>query len=138
MGRCRGIGGVRTALRALVGEDVGERQAGKGARFRSDVLAVLDALLGPRRDVRSGQMFGQPGYFVGRRLFACVYGDGVALKLPAEALAGLNGSPECRPFAPWNRGPMRQWVLLVRPRAEDYLADADLLEQSITFVGDAA
>jgi len=55
------------------------------------VLAALKELLSPLDDVALGQMMGHPSFFHApeggrRKMFACVWGLGVALKLRRTCL----------------------------------------------------
>lgn len=95
--------------------------------------AELRALLAIYPEVREGRMFGHPAWFVGRRMFACVYGDGVGLKLPeAEATALLKRAGVVR-FQPYGKAPMREWVQVNRKRPADYRRDRATLEAAIRY-----
>jgi hypothetical protein len=43
---------------------------------------VLDEMLLNLPGAKAGKMFGLPGYWTGGKLFACLFGPGVGLKLP--------------------------------------------------------
>ncbi len=75
-----------------------------------DILIVLNRLLGKRVDVTQGNMFGFPAFYTGGKLFACVYGDGVGLKLPEQVIQGLQGKPGITPFRPYGRPKMKEWI----------------------------
>ena len=97
--------------------------------------AELRALLSVYPEVREGRMFGHPAWFVGRRMFACVYGDGVGLKLPeAEAAALLKRATVVR-FQPYGKAPMREWIQVNRARPADYRRDRATLETAIRHAG---
>ena len=83
-------------------------------------------------------MFGLPAFYVAGKLFACVYGDGVGLKLPAERVAALLDRPGVAPFRPYGKPAMRQWIQLTRSSADDYAGDLELLLESARFVGERA
>ncbi len=56
-------------------------------------------------------MFGVPAWCVSGRVFVCVWGPGVGLRLPkahAESIAGVEG---VAPFCPFGRAPMSGWLL---------------------------
>lgn len=59
--------------------------------------------------VCEGKMFGVPGFFVGRKLFACVYGDVVGVKVTEERASRLLEDPRFEPFRPYGKQ-MRAWV----------------------------
>lgn len=48
---------------------------------------ILDSLVLNMPGVEEGKMFGYAAYYVGGKLFACLYGAGVGVKVP-EAIAG--------------------------------------------------
>ena len=106
--------------------------------YRADVLAVIGELLDGHPAVTPGTMFGLPGFYTGGKLFACLYGDGLGVKLPPERVAALLGTPGCDSFAPTGRAPMRAWVLIGRPTAEAYADDLPLLLESVEYVADEA
>ncbi len=105
--------------------------------YRSDVLEVLSRLLSDRADVRSGKMFGFPAFYTAGKLFACVYGDGVGLKIPEDMARQLEGKPGITPFQPYGKAKMREWIHIRRDPASTFAKDASLLDASITFVGRA-
>ncbi len=95
-------------------------------RYREDVRLVLQELLPAQEGVRAGKMFGFPAWYAGRRLFACVYGEGVGLKVPAALAQQLLLESQVIPFRPMGKPPMREWVQLNRAWAEDYRHDLAL------------
>jgi hypothetical protein len=54
--------------------------------FDREHKAILDSLLLGTPGVVAGKMLGYPAYDVCKKLFACVYGHGVGIKVP-ERLA---------------------------------------------------
>lgn len=102
--------------------------------YREDHVAALRQLLREVLGVREGNMFGHPAFFVGRRMFACVYGEGVGLKLPAHRASELIEASIAAPFQPYGKPRMREWVQITRARSADYTADRDLLIEAISFV----
>ncbi len=57
--------------------------------FNPHLQPVLDDLLLAHPLVRAGKMFGYPAYYAGKKLCACLYEQGVGLKLPAAAVERL-------------------------------------------------
>ncbi len=100
--------------------------------------AVLNELLLDLPGVVEGKMFGFPAYYVHGKLFACLYGEGVGLKVPGEIANRLLTERHVVPFQPLGRPPMREWVQINRPQAEDYRQDAALFRASAEFVGTMA
>jgi len=97
--------------------------------------AVLDALLLPIRGVEAGEMSGFPAYFVNKRMFACIHGAGVGIRLPAQAAANLQFSNKnVFPFQPNGRPSSREWVQLNHEDSADYQKDVELFQASIEFV----
>lgn len=95
---------------------------------------LLDALLCSLPGVVPGRMFGYPAYYVGGKLFACVYGEGVGLKVPEAVAARLLAQAHVAPFQPLGRPRMKQWVHISRTTPEDYRMDVDVFRISVSFV----
>jgi hypothetical protein len=106
-------------------------------RFRDDVLAAVTALLAERQEAAPRAMFGHPGFAVGGKLFACLYDDGVALKLPAAAAQAAIVRPDVEPFRPYGKT-MREWILIVHDDVGAYAGDVDLFEDAIAYVAEVA
>lgn len=100
--------------------------------------ASLDALLLNWPGVVAGQMFGYPAYYVNGKLFACLYGEGVGVKVPKAVADALLTERHVVPFQPLGRPKMQEWVQLNRDRPEDYRMDEDTLRISVDFVSQIA
>ena len=97
--------------------------------------AVIDSLLLPIRGVEGGEMSGLPAYFVNKRMFACIHGEGVGVRLPAAAAANLQFSNQyVFPFQPKGMPSTREWVQLNHENSADYAKDMDIFVASIEFV----
>ena len=96
--------------------------------------SALDQLLLHHPGVRPGSMFGCPAYYIDRRLFACVYGDCVGIKLPAAIATSLVAERRASRFQPYGKARMREWVQLCRSSSVAYHDDAELLAVSMKFV----
>jgi hypothetical protein len=93
---------------------------------------VLDALFLAHPQVRSGKMF---GYYVGRKLCASLYEQGIGIKLPVETASRLlETDPNVVPFMPLGRPKMRQWVQINLERSEDFAHYLPVFEESIRYV----
>ena len=101
--------------------------------FNSEIKRVLDTLLLPIEIVSPGKMFGYPAYYVGKKLFACVYERSVGLKVPADFAKKLIGTEGVTPFIPYGRRQMKEWVQLTRADPEDFFLDRAVFEQSIKY-----
>jgi TfoX/Sxy family transcriptional regulator of competence genes len=102
-------------------------------RFKPDHKDVLDTLLLGSPNVRLGQMFGSPAYYVNNKMFACLFVDGVILKLPEPIAKHLVQQDSAQIFES-NGRKMREWVKLEVQVAEDYIQHQELFSQSIEFV----
>lgn len=118
----------------------GRRLSGRPASpgYRADVLEVLARLLAERPEVTQGKMFGFPAFYTAGKLFACVYGEGVGLKLPEEVIRTLDDKSHITPFRPYGKPRMKEWILLRHDQAETYAKDTSLFLASIAFVGETA
>lgn len=96
---------------------------------------VLDSLLLPMSGVAGGKMFGYPAYYVNRKLFACVYGDGVGVKVPEELAKTLLAEKYIVPFQPMGKLRMREWVQINRSHSADYRLDMEIFRAAVNFVG---
>lgn len=103
--------------------------------FNPEHKKVLDRLLLGLTDVTAGKMFGYPAYYVHRKLFACVYGEGVGIKVPEETANLLLGKTHIVPFQPLGRSKMREWIQINRVSSKDYKRDRDIFHTSVEFVG---
>lgn len=104
------------------------------AVFNPHHKAVLDALLQQLPGVTSGKMFGYPAYYVHGKLFACVYGDGVGVKVPEETANSLLANPDVVPFQPMGKPKMREWVQINRATSSDYTFYEDIFLCAVRFV----
>lgn len=105
--------------------------------FRSDQEGrkALSAFLLRLPQVREDQMFGLPGFFVGRKLFACLYGRSVGVRVPTELAERLLKQSRCTPFRPYRRPAMREWVQFPCASPEDVADHEDVLIAAYEFVG---
>jgi len=95
---------------------------------------VLDSLLLGLPDVSPGKMFGFPAYYVNRKMFACIYGDGVGVKVAEELANVLLEKEHIVPFHPMGKPRMREWVQINRARSEDYALDMDVFRAAADYV----
>ena len=71
---------------------------------------ILDDVMSQYENVRIGQMFGYPAYYVGRSMFACLYEGKVGLKLLEETANKARAEEEISVFQPYGKPKMREWV----------------------------
>ena len=104
------------------------------AMFNPTHKEVLDALLLQIPGVVGGTMFGYPAYYINRKLFACIYEEGVGIKVPEKVAESLVGRKGIIRFQPKGRKPMKEWIQINRERSEDYQRDQEILKISIEYV----
>jgi TfoX/Sxy family transcriptional regulator of competence genes len=106
-------------------------------KYHDDVLAAVTSLLDGRPEATPRQMFGHPGFAVGGKMFACLYDDGVAVKLPEATAQAAITRPDVEAFRPYGKS-MREWVLIAHDDLAAYAGDIDLFEAAIEYVADVA
>jgi hypothetical protein len=99
---------------------------------------MLDSILLDIPGVKPGKAFGYPGYYVGGKLFACVYEEGVSLKVPEEVRDRLLAEKGVDYFMPMGRAKMKEWVLIVKKRSSDYEKYEDAFLAAISYVSTQA
>jgi hypothetical protein len=97
--------------------------------------AQIDAVLLKLPGVTAKKIHGLDAYFVSDRMFACISGDGVGLRLPVSTATELQFSRDnVVPFQPAGMGSTREWIQINRPDAADYEKDLELFRASLEFV----
>jgi hypothetical protein len=97
--------------------------------------AQIDALLLKLPGVSARKIGGLDAYLVSDKMFACISGDGVALRLPAATATDLQFSwGNVVPFQPGGMVSTREWIQINRADAAEYEKDLDLFQASIEFV----
>jgi len=97
--------------------------------------AQIDALLLKLPGVSARKINGLDAYFVSDRMFACISGRGVGLRLPAATAAELRFSRDnVVPFQPAGMASSREWIQIDRAEAAEYEKDLQLFQASLEFV----
>jgi hypothetical protein len=97
--------------------------------------AQLDALLLALPGVSARTINGLDAYFVSDKMFACISGNGVGLRLPVGVATELQFSRgDVVPFQPGGMSSTREWIQIERADAADYEKDLPLFQQSLEFV----
>jgi hypothetical protein len=97
--------------------------------------AQIDAVLLRLPGVSAKKLKGLHAYFVSDRMFACISGQGVGLRLPAAVARELHFSRgDVVPFQPAGLGATKEWIQIDRADAADYEKDLELFRQSLEFV----
>ena len=95
----------------------------------------LDALLLALPGVSARTINGLDAYFVSDKMFACISGNGVGLRLPAAAATELQFSRDnVVPFQPGGMASTREWIQIDRADAAEYALDLPLFQASVAFV----
>jgi hypothetical protein len=101
----------------------------------SDRKARIDAVLLKLPGVTAKKINGLDAYFVSDRMFACISGRGVGLRLPVATATDLQFSRDnVVPFQPGGMASTREWVQIDRAEAADYEQDLPLFQASLEFV----
>jgi len=108
------------------------------AKFNQDHKNVLDSYLLNLSIVEAGKMFGYPAYYVGGKLFACVFEDGIGVKVPEEMANELLKREDIVRFQPLGRKKMKEWIQINKIKSEEYLAEKKIFDESIKFVAKIA
>jgi hypothetical protein len=96
---------------------------------------IIDALLTKLPGVVSKKINQLDAYFVNDRMFACISGKGVGLRLPVATATELQFSRDnVGPFNPGGVASSREWVQIDREDAAEYQKDLALFQASIDFV----
>lgn len=102
---------------------------------RASRKAQIDAVLLKLPGVSARKINGLDAYFVADRMFACISGSGVGLRLPVGAATELQFSRDnVVPFQPAGLGSTREWIQIDRAEAADYEKDLELFRASLEFV----
>jgi len=97
--------------------------------------AQIDALLLKLPGVSARQINGLDAYFVSDKMFACISGRGIGLRLPAATATELQFSREnVVPFQPAGLPSTREWIQIDRAEAAEYEKDLELFQASLEFV----
>ena len=97
--------------------------------------AQIDALLLKLPGVTDRKINGLDAYFVSDKMFACISGDGIGLRLPVATATELHFSRDnVVPFAPGGTASTREWIQINRADAADYEKDLQLFRESLEFV----
>ena len=97
--------------------------------------AQIDAVLLKLPGVSTRKINGLDAYFVSDKMFACISGDGVGLRLPVATATELHFSRDnIVPFQPGGMASSREWIQINRAEAAEYEKDLQLFRASLEFV----
>ena len=102
---------------------------------KPDRRAKIDALLLKLKGVSARDINGLGAYFVSDRMFACISGEGIGLRLPAATATELQFSrSDVVPFQPRGLASTREWIQINRADPSEYEKDLPLFQASLDFV----
>ena len=97
--------------------------------------AQIDALLLKLPGVSARKINGLDAYFVSDKMFACISGDGVGLRLPVAIATELQFSRNnVVPFQPGGMASTREWIQINCAEVAEYEKDLQLFRDSLEFV----
>ncbi|OGA21138.1 MAG: hypothetical protein A3I02_10115 [Betaproteobacteria bacterium RIFCSPLOWO2_02_FULL_67_26] len=97
--------------------------------------ATIDALLLKLPGVSARKINGLDAYFVSDRMFACISGRGIGLRLPVATATELQFSRDnVVPFQPGGMTSSREWIQIDRDDAAEYEKDLPLFQAALEFV----
>lgn len=97
--------------------------------------AQIDALLLKLPGVSARKINRLDAYFVNDRMFACISGRGIGLRLPVATATELQFSRDnVVPFQPGGVASTREWIQIDRAEAADYEKDLEVFRASLEFV----
>ncbi len=97
--------------------------------------AQIDAVLLKFPGVIARKINDLDAYFINDKMFACISGNGVGLRVPASSATELQFSrSNVVPFQPGGMASSREWIQIDRTDAADYEHDLELFRASLEFV----
>ena len=103
--------------------------------IKSERKAQFDALLLGLPGVSARKINGRDAYFVSDKMFACISGEGIGIRLPVATATELQFSrSDIGPFQPGGVTSTREWVQINCADAADYEKHLPLFKNSLEFV----
>ncbi len=107
----------------------------KSAKPENPRKAQIDAVLLQLPGVSARKINGLDAYFVADKMFACISGNGIGLRLPVATATELQFSREnVVQFQPGGMASTREWIQIDRADAAEYAKDLELFQASLDFV----
>ena len=102
---------------------------------QSERKAQIDAVILKLPNVVAKKIGGLDAYFVNDRMFACISGNGVGLRLPVATARELQFSREnVVAFQPGGVASSKEWVQIDRADPAEYEKDLELFKAAFDFV----
>ena len=100
--------------------------------------AQIDAVLLELPGVSAKKINDLDAYFVNNKMFACISGKGIGLRVSAASATELQFSRNnVVPFKPSGMSSSREWIQIDRIDATDYELDLEFFRASLEFVKSA-
>lgn len=100
--------------------------------YRPDLELWADDYFQEKLGLSKRKTFGKPSYYVGKKLFAFVYDDGIVIKTGKEKAEELTTSdPKKYTFFEPGDGKMKNWVVITRSEDFEYEEEMELIEESL-------
>ncbi|HWI36388.1 MAG TPA: hypothetical protein VNU64_08035 [Burkholderiales bacterium] len=95
----------------------------------------IDAVLLKLPGVSTRKLKGLHAYYVSDRMFACISGAGVGVRLPVTVARELHFSRnDVSSFTPAGLPSTKEWIQIDHADAADYEKDLEVFRQSLEFV----
>jgi hypothetical protein len=95
----------------------------------------IDQVLLKLEGVSGRKINGLDAYFVNDKMFACISGSGIGLRMAVASAVELQFSrANVVPFRPSGMPSTREWIQIDREDASEYEKDATLFQSSVDFV----
>ena len=95
----------------------------------------IDVVLLALPGVAARKINGLDAYFVSDRMFACISGKGVCVRLPVAVATEMQFSRDnVTSFQPAGLSSTREWIQIDREEPADYAKDLELFQASMEFV----
>jgi hypothetical protein len=102
---------------------------------KSERKSQIDALLLKLPGASARKINGLDAYFVSDKMFACISGDGIGLRLPVATATELQFSRnDVVAFSPGGVASTREWVQINCADVAGYEKDLPLFQASLDFV----
>ena len=107
----------------------------KAEKPKDSRKAQFDALLLKLPGVSARKINGLDAYFVSDKMFACISGNGIGLRLPVAVATELQFSRgDVVQFQPGGMASTREWIQIDHADVADYEKDLALFQSSLDFV----
>lgn len=97
------------------------------------LATILTSMLEPLPGVQVGSHLHHANFLVGKKVFAFIQGNGVALKLPKETIQELVETQQATPLVMGKRT-MKEWVVIAHDEPAAFQHDEALFKEAIAFV----